>query len=279
MSEIPEPVNEPAARHDLLRRFSNPWIGVLGSIFSVVGVGLAIYFYFGGARSRKLTYAVNPVKTIVVKAGEASTLRVLHGDQDIKGDVTAAQVAIWNDGTESIRPENVLSPISIVLRPSAPILEAKVRKVSRAVIGAAIDTSRLADGAVPVTWKILEHNDGAVIQLIFAGPTETDIAVDGTVEGQPTPLGVMPLRRMQSPAEQEALARRTARESIEILSALLVVALIALWLMRRRRTRSAEWAEMYSLGKNAFVILLVLICFGLLLGWRELRQPGPPFGF
>ena len=137
-------------------------------------------------------------------------MRVLHGDQDIKGDVTAAQVAIWNDGTESIRPENVLSPVCILLHPSVTILEAKIRKVSRGVIGAAVNVSRLTDGVVPVTWKILEHNDGAVIQLIFAGSTETDIAVDGIVEGQPTVLHVKPSHKIHSPTEQLALERRKA---------------------------------------------------------------------
>jgi hypothetical protein len=208
--EIPEPADKPGQRHDLLSRFSNPWIGLLGTVFTVLGVGLAIYFYFAGARTRKLTYFVSPVKTIVVKGGEASTLRVLHGDQDIKGDVTAAQVAIWNDGTESIRSENVLSSVCIVLHPSVPVLEAKIRKVSRGVIGAAVDASRLPDGVIPVTWKILEHNDGAVIQLIFAGPTETEIAVEGTVEGQPTVFHAKPPNKILSPTEQVAHARAFA---------------------------------------------------------------------
>jgi hypothetical protein len=232
MSQIPEPADKPGQRHDLLRRFSNPWVGVLGTVFTIVGVGLAIYFYFGGARTRRLTYSVNPVKTIVVKAGEASTLRVLHGDQEIKGDITAAQVAIWNDGTESIRPENVLSPVRILLHPPVPILEAKIRKVSREVIGAALDTSRLSDGVVPVTWKILEHNDGAVIPLIFAGPTETDIAVEGTVEGQPT------VSRLGPPAEETAGARWFRLVVAPVFW--FVVAGVLFWLQRLERRRGDQ---------------------------------------
>ncbi len=80
MSGIPEHGDDPGQRHGLLSRFSNPWVSLLTSIFSVVAVPLAIYLYFASARTRRLTYFVSPVKTIVVKGGEASTLRVLHGD-------------------------------------------------------------------------------------------------------------------------------------------------------------------------------------------------------
>jgi len=205
-------------------------------------------------------------------------LRVLHGDQDIKGDVTAAQVAIWNDGTESIRPENVLSPVCILLHPSVTILEAKVRKVSRGVIGAAVDASRLADGVVPVTWKILEHNDGAIIQLIFAGSTETDVTVDGTVEGQPTVLHVKPSHKILSPAEQLALDRGQAL--VLAGPAAFGVLLVLVWLLvRRTYTGSLTGNGPDRLVKIPMWVSLVMLCISLLLAWRELRQPGPPFGF
>jgi len=278
MSRNLELTNEPGQRRDLLRRFSNPWVGLLTAISSVVAVPLAVYLYFAGARTRRLTYFVSPVKTIVVKGGEASTLRVLHGDQDIKGDVTAAQVAIWNDGTESIRPENVLSPVCILLHPSVTILEAKVRKVSRGVIGAAVDASRLADGVVPVTWKILEHNDGAIIQLIFAGSTETDVKVDGTVEGQPTVLHVKPSHKILSPAEQLALDRGQAL--VLAGPAAFGVLLVLVWLLvRRTYTGSLTGNGPDRLVKILMWVSLVMLCISLLLAWRELRQPGPPFGF
>lgn len=272
MSGIPEFANKPGQRHDFLSRFSNPWIGLLTAIFSVVAVPLAIYLYFAGARTRRLTYFVDPVETIVVKGGEASTLRVLHGGQDIKGDVTAAQVAIWNDGTESIRSENVLSPVCILLHPSVPVLEARIRKVSRGVIGAAVDPSRLADGVVPVTWKILEHNDGAVVQLIFAGSAKTDIAVEGIVEGQPAVLAIKPPYKVQSPTEQVAHRRR---ETLGMAIGLCVVAIVVLllhWLIRTK-------APLDPIDRLIPWIIALMVCIFLFLSWQRLRQPGPPFGF
>jgi hypothetical protein len=249
-----------------------------GTIFTVLGVALAIYFYFAGARTRRLTYYVNPIKTIVVKGGEASTLRVLHDGQDIKGDVTAAQVAIWNDGTEPIRAENILSSVRLVLEPAVPILEAKIRKESRDVIGATVDTSHLADGVIPVAWKILEHNDGAVIELIFEGSAETELVVQGTVEGQPTVLGVKPPYRIQSPAEQVAWGRRSALR-LAVISGGSAVFLLVTWLLRRGLRGSPARDGRGSFLKFVANILLILLFLSFYILWREFRQPGPPFGF
>jgi len=47
-----------------------------------------------------------------------------------------------------------------------------------------LDTTHVSDGKVVVSWKILEHNDAAVIQFIVAGPAETSIKPSGTLEDQ-----------------------------------------------------------------------------------------------
>jgi hypothetical protein len=157
-------------------------------------------------------------------------------------------------------------------------LEAKIRKVSRGVVGAAVDASRLTEGVVPVTWKILEHNDGAVIQLIFAGSTETDIAVDGTVEGQPTVLHVKPSHKVHSPAEQLALERRQTQVLVALPTIAFLLVLVS-WLVLRANIRSRTGDESDKLVKIFIWADAVMLCIILLLAWRDLRQPGPPFGF
>jgi hypothetical protein len=47
-----------------------------------------------------------------------------------------------------------------------------------------LDTTHIAEGKVEVSWKILEHDDAAVIQFILAGPSDTSISASGSLEGQ-----------------------------------------------------------------------------------------------
>jgi hypothetical protein len=106
--------------------FSNPLVGILGTIASIVGVLLAIYFYSRGKQDRKLTYHINPAKAVVVRAGQASRLTVTFNEKIIKSDVTAAQIALWNQGNQSIKLNDVLKPIVIYTENKTPVLEARV---------------------------------------------------------------------------------------------------------------------------------------------------------
>ena len=95
----------------LLGFFSHPIVGILGSVASVVGLVLAVYFYFLSTRARDLTYHIHPVRTPIVQSTLASDIAVTFKGSPIKGDLTAAQVAVWNRGKEPIRAEDILKPI------------------------------------------------------------------------------------------------------------------------------------------------------------------------
>src|ERR1017187_4110943 len=165
---------------------AHPIVGFVGTLASVLGVVLAVAFYLAAIRTRELSLYVNPSRATIVKSGQSSDLHVLYRGKDVSTDVTALQVELWNAGKESIRPEHVLSPITLETSPKVPILEARIRHVSRPFTQIVVDQTQIADGKVTVSWKILEHNDAAVIQFILAGPTETSIRPSGSLEGQPT---------------------------------------------------------------------------------------------
>ncbi len=164
----------------------NPWVGFIGTICGIIGLPLSVILFFYAVKVPHLTYAVYPIKTTVLQSGLAAGLRVLHNNEEIKGDVTAVQIAIWNNGREPIVKENILTPPKIVTRPAVRILEATIRTQSRKEIEFSLDNRSLNEGVVPVLWKILEQSDGATVQLIYAGPVETKFDLEGTVVGQRT---------------------------------------------------------------------------------------------
>lgn len=173
--------------------------------FVVAGIIVPVVLYFASQTERELVYAVNPIRTTVVTAGQATELAVVHRGEPLGDiDITAAQVAIWNAGEQSIRQENVLQDIVIFTVPSVPILEASIRERSRDVSGFRLVATpeSLAFGIVPVSWRILEENDGASVQLIYQGTQEVEVRVQGVIEGvrgvKEAKLGV----KIKTPEEQ-----------------------------------------------------------------------------
>jgi hypothetical protein len=174
-------------REQILQFLSNPivvLVGAIGAVASIIAIPLALYLYTRGNKRRALTCLVRPVRTQIVRAGAASRLSVVHDGREIKSDITAVHIAIWNQGRESIRQANMLRPLIIQTEDHAPILEASIHKATRDVIGLRLDESKCSQGCLGVSWDILEERDGGVVQIIYAGPPALHIIADAIPEGQ-----------------------------------------------------------------------------------------------
>lgn len=268
-------------RSGILKWFSRPWVGILGAIASLVGLVATVFFYFAAQQTRELVFYPHPVKTTVAKAGASSQLRVIYRDRDIGTDVTAAQVAVWNNGRASIRPENVLRPVTIVTQPPVPILEATIRKTSRDVIGLKLDDCGFSRGFVCVSWRILEHADGGVIQLTYAGSQQVELAMKGIIEGQSAILNVRYPGEIKDPTSQVATVLLPRWfgwvGSLVFLLTTCSVSLLLFKLTAKFRERNPwggflalEGVSLLSLG----VVFVTLMLFSTLVA-----LPSPPFSF
>jgi len=264
----------PPQRSRMMKFFGNPIVGVIGTIASLVGVGLGVWFFIASKRERDLTYFVHPVKSIVARAGETSALSITSNGRPVVGEVTTAQIAFWNRGSESIRSEHILEPF--VIKTGVPILEARLRKTSRAVSGIALDDSSIRKGEITLSWHILEPADGGVVQLIFEGGIDTPITASAIIEGQQTFEPLEFDRKIQSPDEQyrstfgEIRGQGYASVGIGVVSGGYFVRSA---LRTRKRTGRLPGDWWWNLVQSAFLIGAGIVF--LLIG----RDPGPPFGF
>jgi len=252
----------------------NPWFRVAEALFALGAISFAVFVYFSSQAERELVYAVNPVRTAVVTAGQATELAVFHEGEPLGSvDVTAAQVAIWNAGKQSIREENILEDVVICTDPPVPILEVAIRQCSREVVDfTLIETPELlASGRVPVSWHILEENDGASVQLIYVGAQEVDFYVEGVIEGlrgiKDVELGVAIKTPQEQMSEQQNM-RRLLLVMAFVFGATTIFTIYAALLKPRR------WRELLP-------VVFSLGVFGISIGAYVSYSPGlwPPFGF
>lgn len=261
----------------LLRFFSKPAVGIAGSIASIIGILLSVYFFQASREKSKLTYFVHPAKAAVVRTQQTSRLAVQYDGQGLKSDITAAQVAFWNAGSKPIRANDVLSPLVIQTGNKERILEASLRKTSRDVVGITLDPSRVAAGEVEIRWTILEQNDGGVLQIIFAGDETVDIQAHAILEGQPAIVELEYSGELRTPGEQ--YARRQGLKAQFPAYLIIVVGLfmipVTVWLLARKQKRGQKLrpSDWFMLVQGPF-----LIAVGI---WTLMTQrpPGPPFGF
>lgn len=170
---------------------SNPYLGLLGLIVSVAGLFFGVYAYHASQQYSELKYAISPDKSVLIDSNKASDFEITFSGQKIDSDVTSTTITIWNDGKKSIRPENILEPIILKVGEGISILEAKIIKSSRNTINLTLDNSKNREGIVMPSWKIFEHKDGGVIQIIYAGSHDTPIVMSGVIEGKKEISGFM----------------------------------------------------------------------------------------
>jgi hypothetical protein len=259
--------------------FSHPYMVALAWAATVFSLGWNVYEHYAGEQRPQLTYAVQPVNTAVVHAGESSKLTVSYEGKPITGDVSSAQVAFWNAGNLTIH--GALKPLRIYTEPQTPILEARIRNPGRDVTGLRLDSSEQDKGVVIVRWDLLEHNDGGIVQIVFAGGVDTNVVASAVVEGQAS------IRPATTPARDLSNLAKFVRAAGAILIAgflstlgvaidSIIDAKMPAWRLFATRSRGTRLAARILIWLLALVLpiwLLVVLLRHFFVG------PTPPFAF
>lgn len=135
---------------------SHPIVGLLGCVASIVGLAFGVWAYWISKPSRELVLIEPSLRSIFVNAEAPPVFDVVVGGEKVdKQDVFGAQFAVWNNGNESIRPENVLEPLTLRLTGGNRIIDAQLLRTSRSVCRLSISIT--PDGSsARLDWAILE---------------------------------------------------------------------------------------------------------------------------
>ena len=180
-------IETPRSYNPIIRFITRPVIVSLAFALAVISAFVTIYSFIAGGTHRDLTYFVHPGKTGVVRTGQSSRINILLDGRPITEDVTAARIAIWNNGEESIREHHLLGSHYLLIKTGEdnPIIDANISKVSRdEIVKLTLDYSEVDAGQLGVKWEILEKDDMAILQLIYFGDEKTPITASAIVEQQ-----------------------------------------------------------------------------------------------
>jgi hypothetical protein len=158
-------------------------------ITSMISIAITIvfgyYFLYIGNRERKPTFYLDPIRTTILdkKNAGSAPLQLLKANGDtIKSDVTSVYFYFFNQGAETIKQENIYSPLKIVMGERTEILDFKILKVARPVSGISLRLDTVSR-SLQIDFKALEKDDGFVGQIIFEGNKNASILLEGGVDG------------------------------------------------------------------------------------------------
>jgi hypothetical protein len=105
----------------------NPWLSLLSFILAVLGVALAIIFYFKGRKVKLPCYAVRSTNIVRNLVSKIESLEMLYSGEPIE-NLTVTKFAFWNAGRDTIDRRDIASadPLTFHVKRGYKILDAKI---------------------------------------------------------------------------------------------------------------------------------------------------------
>jgi hypothetical protein len=171
--------------------YAHPLVNALSVLIGVVGVLLAIVFFFKSQAVREPYFYSESERTVLVNRELAigQKLSVSYaGSVSNSGDITAVQCYFWNSGRAPIHNQDILKPIKLVLEAGSEILDVGVIRQSRPdIVDFHVVPDITEDGKrtnkASVSFRILEKGDGAALQVVYEGGPSAKVLFTGVVEG------------------------------------------------------------------------------------------------
>jgi hypothetical protein len=156
---------------------------VLAGLLGIVGTILAIFFYEASIREPNLTYYISPTRAAFVQKKNLNNFSVTYQGLAITGDLSSAEIQIWNDGKAAIHKADILKPITLKTPNGEPFYTEYF--TNNDVVGfELLNSSNMQSGVLTMDWKILQHNDGVKLQVIYGGSVDLPLTLNGVIEGQ-----------------------------------------------------------------------------------------------
>lgn len=169
---------------------SHPLFIIAVGLASCAGLITGAVFFKLSLRSPELVVYEQPTRTILAQDIGSGQLSIKYRDTPIKsGHLIAAHFTIWNNGRLATEAGDILKEFRFITSPPAPILDATVMKCTREECQVRVNADRavMDQGQLPISWRILEKNDAAQIQIVFDGDPKTVCTLEGTIKAQGAP--------------------------------------------------------------------------------------------
>lgn len=265
-----------------LKKIGRHPILMVGSFgITLVALVVMVVLFFVSQSEGNLVYAINPVRTRIVTLGQTSGLEVrLRGIDLGPVDITATQIAIWNAGDASIRRYNILRTVEIYTDPSVRILEASIVSSSRDLDITDIALEESPDlwnkGVIPLSWNILERNDGASIQIMYLGTPDVEINVRGLIESSGEIEEVGQDIKIKSAAEQYKSSKPPWYIYVIIASMPVFATAMLIRDFRKDLVKKKRVGVAISIANSALLFGVAVYFLFSFLGKGTMK---PPFGF
>jgi hypothetical protein len=228
------------------------WIAAVSLALGIIGIAMAVYFYRRTEKKRIPTFMVNPRRRNLVEPELAKfeNFSLLYDGTEVgKRGITAIQVYFWNSGSLEILSSQVLKPYSISIS-DGRILSWSIIKTNRGVIQPQLVRDDQNFNSLHLYFAILEAGDGVVIEIVYDGPPDAKVEIDGVCVGMHRPMVL--------PSDGRSFSTRP-KQFLEPYIGLIAVTLMAC--IGMPIMYGVIWIGQRVFSERTFLIILIFVLF------------------
>jgi hypothetical protein len=156
------------------------WIGLAGLAVGVIGIVL----YVRGKREKRPRYTVRSTTLVEGLTSRYSGLEMRFGGDPIS-NLTSSRLALWNAGRETIQRQDLAAgdPTRVELPEGVTLLDVLILHVSTQGNEVAVEKK---ENILNISFEYIDHDQGAVLQLLHDGLETDKVRLLGSVKGAGT---------------------------------------------------------------------------------------------
>ena len=167
--------------------------GWVGTIVGIVGITLAVFFYWRSQIVGVITLQSHDVSMIGDSAVFTDGVEVRYRGTPVPR-ITSSTVWMWNAGRKTVEGSKIVTHDPLQLRFDGEILNVRIRKVTRDVLRFTAHASEEASRMVHWGFDFLDPGDGCVFEVFHTGSAKVPECT-GTIIGLPKGIQCQPRER------------------------------------------------------------------------------------
>ena len=160
----------------------NPWVIFLCFCITIVGLILAIAFFYASRKKKDFRYSYNSNQLIKDFTQQIDGLNISYKSESIES-LTITKYVFWNKGNETINYSDFpsTSKLKIKIKKDFKILDSNIIFTKNDINN--VKCELINNEEVLLMFDYLDKGEGFVVQLIHTSPNNKDLYVDGTIKG------------------------------------------------------------------------------------------------
>jgi len=160
---------------------NNPLINFASLVLAILGIFFTVYFYVRSNKNREPIYIIRTINLISDSLFKIVPVEILFSGHKIN-KLSISKIALWNDGKEAIRPENLApnEPIKLFIDKKFDILAADILFRKNNANNFQIEISE-DKKSINISYDYFKHEEGLVMQVVHTGNRSDDIYFEGDV--------------------------------------------------------------------------------------------------